>query len=345
MEKKYERNTGLDVLRVIACFMVVFLHVSSRYFSAVPIDTFNWKVYTFYDACVRSAVPLFVMLSGVFFLAPGEMPLKKLYGKYIIRLAAAYMIWSALYTIYDVLAGEVPFKLRSILHAWIEGPAHLWYIPMLVGLYVISPFLKKITELSSKKLVEYGLILFAGASLIRTITYMPFLPGHTTFVLLSEQLPLSYILRYYSYFLLGWFLINFPVRSNWRKWIYAGGLVSPILCAVTTVLVSMKKGVAAEDLFSNFTLFTFLEAMAVFIISSRYSSFNKKWKHALEFLSSCTLGIYLSHILVLRLLASWIDLASLNALWMVPFVSLVVFFVSLLLTMALRSVKGVRKLV
>lgn len=44
MEKKHERNTGLDVLRVIACFMVVFLHVSSRYFSAVPIDTFNWKV-------------------------------------------------------------------------------------------------------------------------------------------------------------------------------------------------------------------------------------------------------------------------------------------------------------
>ena len=24
MEKKHERNTGLDVLRVIACFMVVF---------------------------------------------------------------------------------------------------------------------------------------------------------------------------------------------------------------------------------------------------------------------------------------------------------------------------------
>lgn len=37
MEKKYERNTGLDVLRVIACFMVVFLHVSSRFFPPYPL--------------------------------------------------------------------------------------------------------------------------------------------------------------------------------------------------------------------------------------------------------------------------------------------------------------------
>ena len=68
-EKKPERQIHFDLLRILACFMVVVLHAASRFFDTTPVEAENWMAYNAYDALVRSAVPLFVMLSGVFFLA------------------------------------------------------------------------------------------------------------------------------------------------------------------------------------------------------------------------------------------------------------------------------------
>ena len=62
-----EREYNMDILRILACFMVVVLHTSAQNWDAVPFISFEWKAFNFYNAMVRSAVPIFFMISGKLF--------------------------------------------------------------------------------------------------------------------------------------------------------------------------------------------------------------------------------------------------------------------------------------
>ena len=70
MEKKIEnRIEYLDLLRIIAIFGVVVLHVAAQNWVKEFTNVFNWNVYNVYDSLVRWTVPVFVMISGTLFLS------------------------------------------------------------------------------------------------------------------------------------------------------------------------------------------------------------------------------------------------------------------------------------
>ena len=77
-----ERTWYLDYIRIIGTLAVIMLHVSSYHFSAVKVTSSEWAALNFYDAIVRYAVPLFLMLSGALFLSPDkELDLKKAFER------------------------------------------------------------------------------------------------------------------------------------------------------------------------------------------------------------------------------------------------------------------------
>lgn len=344
---KKDRNLNLDTLRIFACFMVVFLHVTAKYCYMVPIQSFNWKICSFYDACVRSAVPLFVMISGVFFLSPDkEITTKKIYSKYIFKLVIIYLAWSVIYTIYDIYLGTTSFDIRSIILSIIRGPYHFWYISMIVGLYIISPILRKITKKIDKKEIRYFSIIFAIACTVKTISCLSILPYSNAIKLICTKLPIDFICQYYSYFLLGYFLFNFDISKYKKRIIYISGCVSPILCAILTFCLSTHDGNIDISLFDNFSIFTLLEAIAIFVFfkSNKYKVKSLARKMILE-LSKLTLGIYLIHILILEIIFSIIDLSNYNSLFAVPIVSIIIFLLSISIIFILRKIIVLKKLV
>lgn len=60
------RITKYDILRVIACFSIVLLHVSASYWSVVDVHSKEFLIMTIYNSLTRFAVPVFFMLSGLF---------------------------------------------------------------------------------------------------------------------------------------------------------------------------------------------------------------------------------------------------------------------------------------
>lgn len=62
-----QRDYNMDLLRILASLMVVFIHVSAHNFINTPIKSIEWLSYDMYDSILRSAVPIFLMISGVFF--------------------------------------------------------------------------------------------------------------------------------------------------------------------------------------------------------------------------------------------------------------------------------------
>lgn len=97
-ENFLERNkTGyLNVLRVYACFAVILFHIFAIIVSSS--GTSITEIENYFCVILRNIwlwhVPTFIMISGVIFLnKEKEITIKKLYFKYISRIALALIIF------------------------------------------------------------------------------------------------------------------------------------------------------------------------------------------------------------------------------------------------------------
>lgn len=69
----------LDVIRVIACYLVIVVHISANQLSVLPRNSFDFHVSLFLNTLSIAAPALFFMLSGAVFLNPSfeELSVKK----------------------------------------------------------------------------------------------------------------------------------------------------------------------------------------------------------------------------------------------------------------------------
>lgn len=95
-----QRDYNMDLLRILASLMVIVIHVSAYNFLDTPTKSIEWLSYDMYDSIVRSAVPIFLMISGAFFLNDKiQNNLKKLYTKNIFKLV---LVFGLLYMLHFV---------------------------------------------------------------------------------------------------------------------------------------------------------------------------------------------------------------------------------------------------
>jgi len=157
MEISKKRNFGLDLLRVIACYMVIQVHAGEFFYigegdSVIAGNNAFWV--NIYNSVGRAAVPLFIMITGCFIL-PLKMEMGPFFRRRFTRVAIPFILWCILYAFYNVLwnGGDIQEAFVNILNIPINygtQVGHLWYIYMLMGLYlfapVISPFLRSATQ-------------------------------------------------------------------------------------------------------------------------------------------------------------------------------------------------------
>lgn len=99
-----KRNQELDLLKIIACIMVVLTHVTAVFISSdFGISNKIYDIAYLFNAFSRTAVPLFVLISGSFILnsqpaSHGNIILKKR-GKQLLflRLFGVLCILGMLY--------------------------------------------------------------------------------------------------------------------------------------------------------------------------------------------------------------------------------------------------------
>lgn len=100
-----KRDSSLDCLRVLACFLVILLHVSAEYvIDNIENYNFQFTVGNFFDSMSRICVPLFVMLSGAFLLEnPKNKDFVNFYKKSIFKIGIPTFVWSLIYVIYSYI--------------------------------------------------------------------------------------------------------------------------------------------------------------------------------------------------------------------------------------------------
>lgn len=354
MQSAQERVVYADLLRISATLAVIVMHVAASGWSTTPVSSFNWQVYNLYDALARWAVPVFVMLSGMFLLDPRkDTDTAKIYRKYILRILIAIAVWGLFYRCTDLAISRFirhkEISRNAVLVELLEIPFgtawfHLWYLYMLLGLYIMTPIYRVFTKSAGEKEHRYLLLVFALCGIC-----LPFiarvLPGiHPR---LTLDFTVAETVNYTGYFFAGYYLSNTRLSRKCSRIIFATGILSFAVMIAGTALISLHAGKGKELFFNSLSPVTMGEAVLIFVLfkSLEGRTFTEKTKAIIAQISSCTFGIYLLHAFVIRLC----DLTGLsfffgNPLLAVPFISVIVFSVSFAIIFVLRKIPLCRKL-
>ena len=145
MEKQRtgQRVVYADLLRIAAMVAVIVLHVCGNNWQGEDIHSLDWHLLNVFDSLVRWCVPVFVMLSGMFFLDPGRnVTYRSIFTKKLLRVFTAYVFWSVLYAAFTALLAWRGGTPETPLQIWLDvvyGHYHLWFLYMIMGLYLFRP--------------------------------------------------------------------------------------------------------------------------------------------------------------------------------------------------------------
>lgn len=347
-EKSAGRIIHYDLLRIVACFSVVMLHASAQLWYDYPINSSTWLICNSWDALVRFGVPIFVMISGAIFLS-GTRPLdvKRLYFHNILRLVVMYILWSLFYALLDCSKFDMrQAGFKAFINEWISGRYHLWFLPMLVGLYVLLPVLRSWVEHADKRNIQYFLGLFVVFQIGRESLRVLFAKSPMVLSVINTT-KVEMVCSYIGYFVLGYYIAQYGIPKKLHKWIYvAGGLG----CAANVVLgnvISLKTGEARGDVYDSYTFFTFCIATALFLLFQEKIGerrFRPGVEKCIVGMSADTLGIYLMHVGLLELLKpiEWEFFTSMP-LVAIPLLAVFCFAVCLVVAAMLRRIPVIGK--
>lgn len=322
------REKNLDVLRVLAAFMVILLHVSAVYvIENIDQPNLYFTIGNFFDSISRVGVPIFVMLSGAFILDnDGNKDYKKFYKKMFLNIIIPTLIWSLLYFFYSItkelLAGIlIGHQVNYFIHIknWINGApfSHLWYMYMVVGLYIVAPVLIRIkTEIGEKSTFKLGIYLTFLGVIIR---------------LTSNLFWLINFIPYLGYFILGYSLRKYYTLHKKKPFKYLLGWIVSSLCVFgVTEIIVRGNYLIEKNLYFYGTLspFVIIGALFLFIAFLNMQDLDDIY---IDNLAKHTFNIYLIHAGVLNIIdfiKSDILHLDLNPIWYIPLMTVIVFLIS-----------------
>ncbi len=347
-----KRDRSLDMLRILACLMVIGIHTAMEGWYNISPRTYTWTVLNFYDTLFRPAVPLFIMISGSLFLRKEQIDLKRLWCKNILHLFLIYIVWVVFYA---VMNNGIHKAFADPLLVWeeISGPNpqyHLWYLRTLINLYAIAPLLWLLVRTFDQKHIRYYIILFFIFGILRhTVIDLPFVPKW-----IIEQINLFVdmdLVGYAGYFIMGWYLSIPETEKRFSvgklRIVY---LITLLLAAGLNQWIAVAGNWPTQALYGNFSLPVAVETVCIFLlVRYRFAAFSLKPTADKVFLriSESTLFIYLIHPFVIRRLQIYLNLytTNYNVLISVPLVVILVFIISSICGMVLKQIPLLRKII
>ncbi|HPS32446.1 MAG TPA: acyltransferase family protein [Anaerolineaceae bacterium] len=342
-----ERLVWLDLLRITASLLIVMLNLTSVQLKSLPLDSPGWQVINLSLGAARAATPLFTMVSGVLFLSLGKQrSFSQLLKGPVRKIVVIYIVWSLIYAVFSLLtdpAGEGTL-LGRFAALLISSHYHLWFLPVLISLYLLSPFLQLIVDQGGERILGYAAVLLVlgllGHSLVLGGDLLPMADWVSS---IAEKFPVGKVLLFAGYFLLSTYLLRyFSADRKVSTVIYGLGLAGALANAAVTGLASQRMGATDLRFSDPLSLLTFFTAAAVFFLFKSQVSkirFSERASSLIANLSRLTLGVFLLHPLVIYLLenAFGLSLLSFSPILSVPLLTLLVFFLSAGLIFALKK--------
>lgn len=291
-ERKYE----LDVIRIIACFFVVVIHVAGYGMESTNPMTANWIIRNIITCLTRCAVPIFFMLSGILFMEK-DISIKQLYKKYIFRIIIIWIIWSSFYAVIDYIAywKKGGNSIAYFAFRFFTGHYHLWFLPALLIVYIFLPILQNIVKYCPTVKMKYlGGIIMVGVILKETID--PFLDS-PSWDSIWNNIAIPGASIGIIYFVIGYYLYkNYDMFS--KRLCVIIYLVSCMVMAGINMICAfiIKEHTAVAGSFLGLWILSSAVFLFCFLMQSIPDhQMEKKLAVFVKNVSECTFGIYLIH--------------------------------------------------
>lgn len=239
MMNKKERIIYLDILRVLACFMVLLLHAGDPYLWNESTQTFGAEC-SFYCALLRPCVPLFIIISSILLL-PLKTDTSTFLKRRFVRVVIPFILWSLIYVFLPtpskiVFGGPENELTHSGMNVYLYNlmmvpinftgtNVHFWFIYTIIGIYLFMPIISPWIRQASKKTLIYFLAIWMVTLLFPYIRLLfPQIQGECDW---NEFGMLYYFSGYLGYIVLGYFIHKYNTLSS-AKTILLGALLTVV---------------------------------------------------------------------------------------------------------------------
>lgn len=288
---KYKRNYGIDLIKIIACVMVITLHSLSPVNTIVSDNIVNIGLY--YAGTL--AIPIFFMASGYFVLNKKVINFRYSLQK-TISILKVVLSWLLIYSLIILI-----IKRKFVFIDELKGSAftgipdthfyHFWFFWSLIIMLLLAPIFAKLLQ------KNYTLFLvFLG--IVSFICLLQDISLHLGFASFMKNTPQVFRLNIYiEYYLIGGLIGNSHfikvkerLKKNFKLWLAIDAILYLILI-VYSIWNAHKIGwVYAEANYNNILV------MLISIISmSLFSSADFKFGKVIENIIPATMGIYIIH--------------------------------------------------
>lgn len=347
MEKKLDvrRDGAVDLVKSLAICAVLLIHCSANHFASYEVGANRWLATALFGSVSRWAVPAFLLCSGALMNDPDkDVPLKKLFSRYLLRLFAALAAWAVFYELFRMftLRGSAPLEtlLRGAAANLFYGNTyyHLYYFYFVFALYLALPLTRLAARFASGGEQRYILaIWFLSGGVIRFFQY--FWPlNRMQASLLYFVMPAALLCPGLG--LLGWYMRAHPPRG------WAGGLGLFAAGFAVTMLGtwarSLRSGALDSFYLDGFGLFVLVMAAGVFRLCQWTAGRWAETPRPVRLLSAASFCVYLVHPFF-QYLAVPDRFLALPVYWSVPLQAAVLLALSLLAYGALSRIPVVKR--
>ena len=285
MEKTKEKNNReviYDVIRVFSCIGIMIIHCSG-FLMQEDGDNSIWWMGNIITTICFIGLPMFFVLSGALLLNNTKEDIVTFYKKRFTKIVIPFLIYSLIYIIgFEYKLNFEQFNIIDIFSKILGGNVyfHLWFVYSIMGIYLFTPFIRKMCQNINDKECKILFILILGVSIIKYL-----LPSFNINFKL-EDIP---FVGWGLYFILGYLLTKECIRKYYKVFYGLG-----ILCFIFSIFAHrFLKNI--ENTF-DLSIIMMFQVIAIFIFFTRNKEKLKiKRENVFIFLSKYSWEAYLIH--------------------------------------------------
>ncbi len=364
MEYGRQNNIGwVDLLRVLACFMVVFSHSCDAFVAQFDADRASFLTGVFGGSLMRASVPLFVMMTGVLLLPVGQgYDLVSFYRKRIGRILPPLVFWSValpllMYAYFNYInpstcnpqvavGGYTVQQLVQRIYTFVFNfnfdTTPLWYLYMLIGLYLLMPVLNAWLVQASQRELKVVLGLWVVSLFLPYLKMLAPVLGYQGNYGNMELLGMCdwniygtfyYFSGFVGYLVLAYYLKQYPLQWSWSKML---AIMIPLF--VAGYAITAGGYILTQEHFpGNYAYLeivwyfnginVFMMTLPLFAIVQKMAVRSRRW---LSRLASLAFGIYLCHFVFVFVCYDLYDMAMLPYWVRIPCIAVTTFAIATL---------------
>ncbi|NLO86781.1 MAG: acyltransferase [Clostridiales bacterium] len=352
--KGKKRSVYMDYLRIIAVFFVIVNHTNSQVYQGTSPDHLTWYLSMLWYYLSKTAVPIFVMVSGACLL-PKVDSYRKI-GKRVWRMVAALVLFSYIYFLNDaqIYYGIWPRAVNvsaffSLI--WTQQITDsYWYLYFYIGILVMLPLMQRLAQNMKKQDMLYLIGLSFGLYAI-----WPLITHYAPAMAMPSFFDVPMFSIYIGIFFAGHYVHQYLKVNKKHAMIALVILIATLLASLGLTHIEFGRVGAGEKYWfmddrMHPSILTILSALSIMVLAKTATPDNtpERAQRRIVEIGSCTFCMYLLQDLIidrtkgniLPMLSSKMSIFPAVIIW-----EIVIFIAALAASWILRRIPFLKKII